>query len=307
MTILNVLHRTRYRYANPVTFGDHRMMMRPRDSHDLRLIDTSLTLSPAVTIRWMHDVFGNSVAVAQFSKPGTELLVESTFRFEHYPLPQAAVTLEEYARAYPFSYDAEEIPDLGRTVERHYSDPEHKIDLWARHFVGESPDHNTMALLVAMTESIKQQFDYNPRDEMGTQDPLVTLESGAGTCRDYALFMMEAARSLGFAARFVSGYLYDESLIGGDETEVVGGGATHAWVQIYLPGAGWVEFDPTNALVGGRNLIRVAVTRDPKQAIPLAGTFTGKSDDYLGMDVQVEITAESARVGQVSREYVTGE
>ena len=103
---------------------------------------------------------------------------------------------------------------------------------------------------------------------------------------------MEAARSLGFAARFVSGYLYDESLTGGDAAAVVGGGATHAWVQIYLPGAGWVEFDPTNALVGGRNLIRVAVTRDPKQAIPLAGSFTGKTDDFLGMEVQVEITAE---------------
>ncbi|HEY3848896.1 MAG TPA: transglutaminase family protein [Acetobacteraceae bacterium] len=293
MSILNVLHRTRYRYANPVRFGDHRMMMRPRDSHDLRLIDTGLTISPAAKVRWMHDVFGNSVAVARFCEPGTELLVESSFRFQHYPLSAYAVTLEEFARAYPFSYDAEEIPDLGRTVERHYPDHEHKIDVWARRFVEAETDHDTMAILVAMTEAIKAEFTYNPRDEMGTQDPLVTLESGTGTCRDYALFMMEAARSLGFAARFVSGYLYDESLTGGDAAAVVGGGATHAWVQIYLPGAGWVEFDPTNALVGGRNLIRVAVTRDPKQAIPLAGSFTGKTDDFLGMEVQVEITAEA--------------
>jgi transglutaminase-like putative cysteine protease len=292
MTILNVLHCTRYRYASPVRFGDHRMMMRPRDSHDLRLIATSLTISPAATVRWMHDVFGNSVAVARFHEDGQELLIESSFRFEHYPLPAAEVTLEEFARAYPFSYDAGEVPDLGRTAERHYPDPEHKIDLWARRFVEANPDHDTMAMLVAMTEAINAQFTYNPRDEMGTQDPLVTLDSGSGTCRDYALFLMEAARSLGFATRFVSGYLYDESLIGGSATEVVGGGATHAWVQIYLPGAGWVEFDPTNALVGGRNLIRVAVARDPKQAIPLAGSFTGKTDDYLGMEVQVEITAE---------------
>ena len=293
MTILNVLHRTRYRYANPVRFGDHRMMMRPRDSHDLRLIDTGLTISPAANVRWMHDVFGNSVAVAQFSAPGRELMVESCFRFEHYPLPANEVALEDFARAYPFSYDAEEIPDLGRTVERHYPDPEHKIDRWARRFVEADADHDTMAILVAMTEAIKQDFTYNPRDEMGTQDPLVTLDGGTGTCRDYALFLMEAARSLGFAARFVSGYLYDESLVGGSSSEVVGSGATHAWAQIYLPGAGWVEFDPTNALVGGRNLIRVAVTRDPKQAIPLAGSFTGKTNDFLGMDVAVEITAEA--------------
>jgi len=293
MSILNVLHRTRYRYANPVRFGDHRMMMRPRDSHDLRLIDTGLTISPAAQVRWMHDVFGNSVAVARFSEPGRELLVESRFRFEPYPLPADAVTLEEFARIYPFSYDADEVSDLGRTTERHYPDPEHRIDAWARRFVAAQADHDTMAILVAMTEAIKAEFTYNPRDKMGTQDPLVTLKNRTGTCRDYTLFMMEAARSLGFAARFVSGYLYDESLTGGDATTVVGSGATHAWVQIYLPGAGWVEFDPTNALVGGSNLIRVAVARDPKQAIPLAGSFTGKPNDFLGMDVQVEITAEA--------------
>jgi transglutaminase-like putative cysteine protease len=301
MTILNVLHRTRYRYANPVSFGEHRMLMRPRDSHDLRLIDTGLTISPAAEVRWMHDVFGNSVAVAQFSEPGAELLVESRFRFQHYPLPADAVAPEQFARIYPFSYDAEEIPDLGRTAERHYPDPEHKIDQWARRFVEADSSHDTMAILVAMTEAIKVAFTYNPRDEMGTQDPLVTLDSCSGTCRDYALLLMEAARSLGFAARFVSGYLYDESLTGGDREQVVGGGATHAWVQIYLPGAGWVEFDPTNALVGGRNLIRVAVARDPKQAIPLAGSFTGGENDFLGMDVQVEITAEAGQAEAAHR------
>ena len=293
MSILSLLHRTSYRYANPVQFGEHRMMMRPRDSHDLRLIDTGLTISPAATVRWMHDVFGNSVAMARFCEPGQELLVESRFKFEHYPLPMLQVTLEEFVRTYPFSYDAEQVPDLGRTAERHYPDPEHKIDAWARRFLEGENGHDTMAILVAMTEAIKAEFDYNPRDEMGTQDPLVTLESNSGTCRDYALFMMEAARSLGFAARFVSGYLYDESLTSGGESTVVGSGATHAWVQIYLPGAGWLEFDPTNALVGGKNLIRVAVTRDPKQAIPLAGSFTGKPGDFLGMEVQVEITVET--------------
>ena len=127
---------------------------------------------------------------------------------------------------------------------------------------------------------------------MGTQEPLITLQSGSGTCRDFALLLMEAVRSLGFAARFVSGYLYDDDRVG--EASVVGGGATHAWAQIYLPGAGWVEFDPTNALVGGRNLIRVAVARDPSQAIPLSGSFTGAGNAFLGMTVEVEITAEQA-------------
>ncbi len=123
------------------------------------------------------------------------------------------------------------------------------------------------------------------------QTPLETLHLGSGSCRDFALFMMEAARSLGLAARFVSGYLYDERLIGAGGG-LVGGGATHAWVQVYLPGAGWVEYDPTNALVGGRNLIRVAVARDPSQAVPLAGSFTGASDAFVSLSVSVEVTTE---------------
>jgi transglutaminase-like putative cysteine protease len=200
------------------------------------------------------------------------------------------VTLEEYARRYPFSYDAAEIPDIGRAVERHYPDTEHRIDAWARRFVQRREDADTMAILTSMTGAIRDEFSYNQRDEMGTQDPLVTLDSGSGTCRDFALFLMEAVRSLGFAARFVSGYLYDEAQMG--EERVVGGGATHAWAQIYLPGAGWLEFDPTNALVGGRNLIRVAVARDPSQAIPLSGSFIGPANAFLGMTVEVTITTD---------------
>ena len=154
-------------------------------------------------------------------------------------------------------------------------------------------EHNldTLEILIAMTRRIRSDFIYAARETVGTQEPMRTLEIGSGSCRDFALLMMEAARSLGFAARFVSGYLYDEKLIGA-EGGLVGGGATHAWVQIYLPGAGWVEFDPTNALVGGRNLIRVAVARDPSQAVPLTGTFTGAPGDFLGMTVDVSVTAE---------------
>ena len=293
MTILSVTHKTVYSYAQPVTFGEHRMMFRPRDSHDLVLLDTSLAIGPvAATVRWIHDVFGNSIALAQFDAQGTELSFTSHFRAKHYPIAPQLVTLESYAERYPFSYPSEEIADLGRTVERHYSDPEHQIDIWARDFVDGASGHDTMAILTAMTISIHEQFSYARRVEMGTQDPVVTLTTRTGTCRDFALLMMEAARSLGFAARFVSGYLYDENLLVGTNGNVVGAGETHAWAQIYLPGAGWVEFDPTNGLIGGNNLIRVAVTRDPSQAIPLKGSFTGPTGAFLGMTVDVRVTAE---------------
>jgi transglutaminase-like putative cysteine protease len=142
-----------------------------------------------------------------------------------------------------------------------------------------------------MTTAIKQQFKYAAREAEGVQTPLETLSLGTGSCRDFAVFMMEAARGLGLAARFVSGYLYDESLVGA-AGGMVGGGATHAWVQVFLPGAGWIEYDPTNALIGGRNLIRVAVTRDASQAVPLAGTFTGKTDDFVSINVEVTVTTE---------------
>lgn len=289
MTLLTVEHKTVYRYAQPVSFGEHRLMCRPRDSHDLRLIDTALSISPAASIRWLHDVFGNSIAIAQFSAPAQELVFTSSFQAEHYPVEPEELVIESYARHLPFSYAAEDASDLGRTRERHYPDPERKIDLWAKAFVQQDNGADTLELLKRMTQAIKQQFSYARREEMGTQSPAETLEKSSGSCRDFALFMMEAVRSLGLAARFVSGYLYDEKLVGAD-AGVIGGGATHAWVQVFLPGAGWIEYDPTNALVGGRNLIRVAVARDATQAVPLSGSYTGTPDDYLGMEVEVKVS-----------------
>ncbi|MBL6751982.1 MAG: transglutaminase family protein [Nevskia sp.] len=293
MTTLSVVHQTRYRYARPVQFGEHRLMCRPRDSHDLRLLDTALAIEPAPSrLRWLHDAFGNSIAIAAFENiSGAELLFESRFRAEHYPAPAAQIELEPYAAVYPFHYTAEEMPDLTRTVERHYPDPERKVDTWARSFIDSGSACATLGLLTDITVAIHEQFSYARREEMGTQPPLQTLELGSGSCRDFALFMMEAVRSLGFAARFVSGYLYDQELIGA-QAGIVGGGATHAWVQVYLPGAGWIEFDPTNALVGGGNLIRVAVARDAAQAAPLTGSYTGTPADFLEMAVAVTVTAE---------------
>jgi transglutaminase-like putative cysteine protease len=289
MTLLTVVHRTQYRYAEPVTFNEHRLMSRPRDSHDLRLLDTGLKISPSARVRWLHDVFGNSIAILRFREEAAELSFESSFRAEHFPSEPEEIVIENYARHLPFNYPADEVADLGRTKDRHYADPEHLIDRWAKGFLRRRGRPESLQVLIAIAKAIRQEFDYSRREEAGTQTPLQTLEKRSGSCRDFALFMMEAARSLGLAARFVSGYLYDEKLVdaGGG---VIGGGATHAWVQVYLPGAGWIEFDPTNALVGGRNLIRVAVARDATQAVPLSGSFVGNPDAYLGMTVDVQVS-----------------
>jgi transglutaminase-like putative cysteine protease len=292
MTILHVKHRTVYTYNQPVELGEHRLMSRPRDSHDLRLLDTALAIDPPPSsIRWMHDPFGNSIAIVSFVATTQTLTFESSFRAEHFPRPTRALEIEPYAAKLPFSYSAEDALDLGRTKERHYPDPDHRIDEWTKAHLASVEDADTLQVLTNMNQAVRNQFSYAFREAQGTQSPIETLARGAGSCRDFALFMMEAVRSLGLAARFVTGYLYDEKLIGAG-SGLVGGGSTHAWLEVFLPGAGWVEFDPTNALVGGRNLIHVAVTRDPSQAIPLQGSFTGPTDAFLSMGVDVEVTTE---------------
>ncbi len=290
--MLRVSHRSEYRYRQPVVLGAHRLMCRPRDSHDLRLLDTGLTISPQPSeLRWMHDVFGNSIALAAFSEPAEALVFESTFRAEHFPLSERTLIVDDYAAALPLSYSASETVDLASSQARHYPDPEHKLDAWVKALLDRTPGLATLDVLMAMIRGIKSEFAYRRREEVGVQSPVQTLELGSGSCRDFAVFMMDAVRCCGLAAQFVSGYLYDEALIdaGGG---LVGGGATHAWIQVYLPGVGWVEFDPTNALVGGRNLIRVAVAREAAQAAPLVGSFTGNPDDFLSLNVAVQVTAE---------------
>jgi transglutaminase-like putative cysteine protease len=288
MKLLTVRHATTYRYDAPVTFGQHRLMLRPRDSHDLRLVGAELAISPTGRVRWMHDVFGNSVALIDFDEPAAELSIVSTLTIERYALARLDFPIAPEAETYPFAYSEHDRADLGRLLDRHYPDPDGIVGAWASRYVLGPPAY-TLNVLATMNAAIRGDFKYRAREEEGTQPPTGTIETRSGTCRDYALLFIEAARALGFGARFVSGYLYDPALDGGDA--VHGAGATHAWAEVYLPGAGWVEFDPTNGLIAGENLIRVAVTRDPAQAVPIGGSYFGEAT-YLGMEVDVAVRAE---------------
>jgi transglutaminase-like putative cysteine protease len=290
MKHLTVRHATTYRYARPVHFGAHRLMLRPRDSHDLHLVDAELTLSPPGALHWIHDVFGNSVAQVDFAQAAPELVIVSTLHIERYGLARPTFPIAPEAQMYPFVYSANDRADLGRLLDRHYPDPRGVVDAWAKQFVS-TPPMPTYNLLSNMNGAIRGKFKYAERYEEGTQSPIETLEKNSGTCRDFALLFMEAARSLGFGARFITGYLYDPALDGGQAMQ--GAGATHAWADIYIPGAGWVEYDPTNGLIAGENLIRVAVTRDPSQAIPISGTFTGAGSEFLGITVDVTVSRQS--------------
>jgi len=287
MTVLSVRHITTYRYRQPVSFGGHRMMLRPRDSFDQKLLESRLAITPEpMELRWMLDVFGNCVAIANFSERADELRFESSIWLDHTPSNSPDFQIEDYAKTYPFAYAPEEMPDLAPVISPHYPDPDQDVHRWVRRFLRKGHATDTGTLLMTLTHAVKECFTYERRSQHGTREPALTLKLGRGSCRDLTLLMIEAVRSLGLAARFVSGYLYVPSR---DGPTHVGGGSTHAWAQVYLPGAGWVEFDPTNAIIGNRDLIRVAVARDPSQAIPLSGTFWGKADDCLGMTVEVRV------------------
>jgi len=286
MALLTVRHLTVYRYSQPVGLGEHRMMFRPRESHDLRLLDSQLTIAPEPAhLRWLHDVFDNSLAIATFDSATSELRFDSTVILEHVETPLPEYALEEYARTYPFRYSADELPHLACGMHHLY--PNEDVEAWTRQFLNSSGSTGTISLLRSMTLAIRQDFRYQRRIEKGIQSPGETLRLRIGSCRDFALLMMEAVRSLGLAARFVSGYIFVPEPDSGASS---GAGSTHAWMQVYLPGGGWVDFDPTNSIIGNRNLIRVAVAWDPKQVLPLWGTYFGAASAFLGMDVTIRVT-----------------
>jgi transglutaminase-like putative cysteine protease len=289
MSLLTVRHVTVYRYSEPVELGEHRMMFRPRESHDLRLLRSSLEITPQpAMLRWLHDPFDNSVAVAVFDGAAAELRFDSSVTLEHFENTLPEYPLEDYAKTYPFRYSDEELSNLAGALENQH--PSDRLNLWVSQFLDPSGAAGTMNLLRSITLGIRQDFKYIRRTAKGVQSPDETLHRRSGSCRDFAVLMIEATRALGLAARFVSGYIF----VPGMESGVThGSGSTHAWMQAYLPGAGWIDFDPTNSIIGNRNLIRVAVAWDQRQVLPLWGTYTGAASAFLGMDVAVSVSEEA--------------
>ena len=296
MPTLTIKHVTTYNYRQPVAFGEHWMMLRPLESHDQRLKAAKLVITPIpINIRRRQDAFGNHVHIVRFAGRARELRFDSTVRLDQSYADIHDLDIEEFARVYPFAYRTEERPDLVRFVERQSVNPDRRVERWTRTFLRKDRATNTREFLINLTHGIKRTFKHVRRDEKGIQSPLRTLELKSGSCRDLAMLMIEAVRSLGLAARFVSGYLHIP-----DE---VGGGNTHAWAQVYLPGPGWVDFDPSNGIIGNRDLVRVAVVRDPHHAIPLHGTWTGFPSDYLGMNVEVAVTSDAAESEETNANF----
>ena len=287
MISLTILHKTLYRYRQPVSLGPHRLMLRPRESRDLRLISIDVTITPAATVSWAQDVFGNAVATATFPAMTGTLAIDSVAKIELDGTPWPVFDMAASAICYPFRYSDDEWSDLGALTVQQYQDPDGQLASWARGFIRGSPT-DTLALLKDLSAGVSARIGYQSREDEGTQSPVETLARGFGSCRDYAVLFLEAARSLGFGGRIVSGYVYNPS-----QNAVWAGlaGTTHAWAEIFVPGAGWITFDPTNGGVGGFNLIPVAVARDIRQAMPVVGSFVGASDAFDGMTVEVRVTS----------------
>jgi transglutaminase-like putative cysteine protease len=286
MPVLNIRHRATYRYREPVRLGPHRLMLRPRESRDVRLLSSALEVVPAVPIAWANDVFGNAIATVQFKDVTDSLSIESRAAVELAAAPWPVLNIAGSAIRFPFFYSAAETTDLGPLALPQYFDPSGRLAEWTRGFI-RGTETDTLALLKDMVAGVSARIGYQSREEEVTQSPLATLERGWGSCRDLAVLFAEAARCLGFGARIISGYLYNPDQL---PAALNGAGSTHAWAEIFLPGAGWITFDPTNQAVGGFNLIPLAVGRVMAQVLPMTGTFLGMTDAYQGMSVEVQVT-----------------
>jgi transglutaminase-like putative cysteine protease len=280
---LRIRHRTTYRYSERVFFGPHRMMLRPREGHDIKIEQSVLEITPAHTIRWIRDVNGNSIAVADFTESASELMVFSELVLNHYETNPFDFRIEPEAVNYLFAYDPESALELFALLQPVYGADTVRVREWLGQFwrIGQIID--TLALLQAINGHICRTFKYQVREEPGVQTPAQTIDKNSGSCRDFATLFIESCRALGLGARFISGYI----LSGGTSV----GASTHAWAEVYLPGAGWKGFDPTLGVLTTSQHVTLAVARHPENAMPISGSFSGPANAFLNTEVNVFVEA----------------
>jgi len=284
MKRLKITHLTEYNFASEVTLQQHKLLIRPREGHDVRIESSLLKISPAFTIKWYRDVFDNSLAVVNFLKPTQHLLVESEVIIQHYEGAPLDFYIEPYAVNYPFSYAQSDWADLAAFQQAIFSQDQFSLNQWLIQMQLKPIQQQTFSLLSQLNLTIHQQLRYQAREEAGVQSPAQTIQLGSGSCRDFATLFIEACRCLGFASRFVSGYLHAPATEAGNAT-------THAWAEVYLPGTGWKGFDPTSGIVTGNQHIAVAVASNPEAVPPVAGSFIGPAfvRPRLLVNVQVNL------------------
>ncbi|OAM52010.1 cysteine protease [Methylovorus sp. MM2] len=268
MQRLRIKHLTEYFFAGNVMLQQHRLLIRPREGHDVRIESSMLNITPAYSIKWYRDVFDNSMALVSFLEPSNKLTIASEVVIQHYEEAPLDFFIEDYAINYPFSYAEADWADLAAFQQPVFPNDQHKVNNWLMQLGLRNGNIPTVNLLMTLNQAINRQFRYQIREEAGVQSPTYTINNGSGSCRDYTTLFIEACRCLGLASRFVSGYLHAPA------TEV-GNATTHAWAEVYLPGTGWKGFDPTTGQVTGTHHIAVAVARNPEAVPPVSGSFIG--------------------------------
>ena len=277
-----IIHSTEYHYHAPVTFGPHRALLRPREGHDLHIESTRLKIEPKADVRWVRDIYGNSIAIITFAEPARKLSLFSEVNVDLYDDTPIDCVIDPLAQSYPFQYAANEQVEIIPYRVPSYPHDGPAVQQWLLNLYSPGQLINTSDLLNKLNTRIYEAFRYNARYDPGVQLPCQTLALGSGSCRDYAVFMMEAARHWGFASRFVTGYIQ----MGEGQH-----GATHAWTEVYIPGAGWRGFDPTNNKLAGSEHVSVAVAREQDKASPLSGSWDGPPDAWDRMVVSVQVVA----------------
>jgi len=295
---IRIQHRTTYNYNAPVSFGPHKIMIRPREGHDLHIESSILDIQPGHTTHWMRDVNGNSIAKVDFTEPATQLMIYSELVLQHYDANPLDFMVDESAVHYPFVYEPDCQPELAAFMHIIYPKDTARLREWLVQFWKPGDKIETIVLLQNVTKLIYEKFKYKRRDESGVQTPAQTLEKNSGSCRDFATLLLEACRCWGLAARFVSGYMQCEA------TEA-GGASTHAWAEVYLPGAGWKGFDPTCGIMTGAQHVTVAVARDPENASPISGSFSGTADAFKNIQVDVSVVQVDKPVPVESLQFQT--
>jgi transglutaminase-like putative cysteine protease len=282
MKRIRITHVTEYHYHSPVTFGPHRALLRPREGHDLHIASSRLEIEPTASVRWLRDIYGNSIAIITFREASLKLRLFSAVDVDLYDDSPIECTIDPLAESYPFQYEADEQVEVLPYRIPSYPHDGPALKRWLLDLYRPGQLAGTSELLNRLNTRIFEAFRYVHREEHGVQVPCQTLALGTGSCRDYAVFMMEAARHWGFAARFVTGYIQ----MGEGQH-----GATHAWTEVYVPGAGWRGFDPTNNKLAGNEHICVAVAREQDKASPLSGTWEGPANAWNRLEVSVQVVA----------------
>ncbi|MBP2462218.1 MULTISPECIES: transglutaminase family protein [unclassified Rhizobium] len=294
----SIYHLTHYSYDRPVRMGPQIIRLKPAAHSRTKVLSHSLKVTPENHfVNLQQDPYGNYLARFVFPEPVTEFKIEVDLVADMTVYNPFDFFVEEEAQAWPFTYPADLIEDL--SIYRTPEPPEPALVEYLK-TLDMSPGQPTVDMVVGINARLQQAIGYVIRMEPGVQTPEQTLTSAMGSCRDSSWLLVQILRHLGFAARFVSGYLIqltpDLKALDGPSGTEVDFTDLHAWCEVYLPGAGWIGLDPTSGLLTGESHIPLAATPHYRNAAPISGDYFGEANTSFDFAMNVTRVAEHPRI-----------